>query len=292
MAKSLYETLGISENANNDEIKKAYRKLARQYHPDVNKSPEAEEKFKEINAAYEILSDSEKKAAYDQYGDSMFNGQSFGDFSRHHKGQNLNDLLNAIFGNFGGYNRNGSSFNGFGGYANFGNFGEYNNDIDLDIEASTKIPLKTAIIGGNLKFTLNNSSFELKIPEGISNGTKLRAKGKGRKLGNITGDAIITINISTEKNFEIDGIDLIQEIYVPLKIMLFGGDMVVNTIQKDITIKIPKNVQSGLKMRVEGMGFKDRKNGKQGDLLLKLRALLPNSDDLSPELKNLMLKEL
>ncbi|MEA2028820.1 MAG: DnaJ domain-containing protein, partial [Campylobacterota bacterium] len=82
MAKSLYETLGLNDNASADEIKKAYRKLARKYHPDINKEPEAAEKFKEINAAYEVLSDKEKKAQYDQFGDSMFGGQNFHDFAR------------------------------------------------------------------------------------------------------------------------------------------------------------------------------------------------------------------
>ena len=82
MSKSLYDTLGVSESASESEIKKAYRKLARQYHPDVNKAPEAEEKFKEINAAYEVLSDKEKKAQYDRFGDQMFGGQNFQDFAR------------------------------------------------------------------------------------------------------------------------------------------------------------------------------------------------------------------
>ncbi|RDU73365.1 J domain-containing protein [Helicobacter aurati] len=288
MAKSLYETLNISENASNDEIKKAYRKLAREYHPDVNKSPEAEEKFKEINAAYEILSDSEKKSQYDQYGDAMFNGQNFSDFTRNYNTSDLNDLFNSIFGKTGGYNSaKNFHFGGFGGYDGFAS-----NDIDLDIEASVQIPLQTAILGGKVKITLNHSSFELKIPEGICDGTKLRAKGKGRKLGNMTGDAIIAVKISTHEGFEIDGINLIQDVHVPLKLMLFGGEMTIQAIQKKITIKIPKNVQNGLKMRVENMAFKDRKNNKQGSLLLRLYVLLPNSDNFSKELQELMQKEL
>ena len=115
MSKSLYDTLEISENASESEIKKAYRKLARKYHPDVNKSAEAEEKFKEINAAYEVLSDKEKKAQYDQFGDSMFGGQNFHDFSRNH-GSNvdLDEILRQMFsgGSFGG------GTGGFGGFFN------------------------------------------------------------------------------------------------------------------------------------------------------------------------------
>ncbi len=99
MAKSLYETLEVNENATHDEIKKAYRKLARKYHPDVNKDKGAEEKFKEINAAYEVLSDPEKKQQYDQYGDSMFGGQNFHDFARGQGSSvDLDEILRQMFG--------------------------------------------------------------------------------------------------------------------------------------------------------------------------------------------------
>jgi len=120
MAKSLYETLGVSESATQEEIKKAYRKLARKYHPDINKEPEAQEKFKEINAAYEVLSDAQKKAQYDQYGDQMFGGQNFHDFARG-QGANIDieELLRSMFG--GG--RSSSGFGGFSGFSGFGGFG-------------------------------------------------------------------------------------------------------------------------------------------------------------------------
>ena len=99
MSKSLYDTLEVSSSASDAEIKKAYRKLARQYHPDVNKDPKAEEKFKEINAAYEVLSDKEKRSKYDQFGDSMFGGQNFHDFARGQGGNvDLDEILRNIFG--------------------------------------------------------------------------------------------------------------------------------------------------------------------------------------------------
>ncbi len=293
MAKSLYQTLNINENASADEIKKAYRKLARQYHPDINKSSEAEAKFKEINAAYEILSDPQKKVEYDRYGDSMFNGQNFSDFTRSHQGADFNDILNSIFGgrgrgfnsgNFGGFSSNSGGFGGFGFGAEDG--------IDLDIEANITISLKSALLGDKIKISLNNSSFELKIPEGISNGSKLRAKGKGKKLGNMVGDAIITINIASQEGYKIDEYNIIQEISVPLKAMLFGDKVEVKTLQKDITIKIPPNMQNGQKMRIENMGFKNRKTGEYGDLLLQVNAKIPNSDNFSKELKELLQKEL
>ena len=118
MSKSLYETLDVSSSASADEIKKAYRRLARKYHPDVNKDPGAEEKFKEINAAYEILSDEQKRRQYDQYGDNMFGGQNFHDFAHAQGGANLDEILRSIFGGggFGGASRGfGGGFGGFGG---------------------------------------------------------------------------------------------------------------------------------------------------------------------------------
>lgn len=291
MAKSLYQTLGISENASLDDIKKAYRKLARQYHPDINKSPEAEEKFKEINGAYEILSDPQKKAEYDQYGDSMFNGQNFSEFSRSHQGD-LNDILNTIFGGRGrGFNAGGSSFggSGFGGF----DFGSSAYDsIDLDVEANAQISLKSALLGDTIRLSMNGSSFELKIPEGITHGSKLRAKGKGKKLGNMVGDAIITLHINLDEGCSIDGYNLVQAVHVPLKAMLFGDKITITTARKDMTIKIPANMQNGQKMRIEGLGFKDRKSGRHGDLIIQVYAKLPNTNDMSEELRALLQKEL
>ena len=193
MAKSLYETLEVNENATADEIKKAYRKLARKYHPDVNKDAGAEEKFKEINAAYEVLSSPEKKQQYDQYGDSMFGGQNFHDFARG-QGSNvdLDEILRQMFGGAGGFGRSGFSQGGFGG---FGGFGGGFSEPDLDTNAQTTIPFEMAVLGGKHHINLNGDSFDVKIPEGIEDGQKIRAKGKGKAYQGQRGDLIIKINI-------------------------------------------------------------------------------------------------
>ncbi|MDY0328126.1 MAG: DnaJ domain-containing protein, partial [Arcobacteraceae bacterium] len=192
MAKSLYETLEINENASPDEIKKAYRKLARKYHPDVNKDPSAEEKFKEINAAYEVLSDPQKKSQYDQYGDNMFGGQNFHDFARGQgggQGVDLDEILRSVFGGGGGF-----SSRGFSGNPNSFNFGGFNRaggyeEEDLDTQASITIPFATAVLGGKQHISLKDgTSFDIKIPEGIKDGQKIRAKDKGRKIGSRVGD--------------------------------------------------------------------------------------------------------
>ena len=298
MAKSLYETLGISEKASSDEIKKAYRKLARKYHPDVNKTPEAEEKFKEINGAYEILSDEKKRKEYDTYGDTIFNGQNFSDFSRSYQNQSdLNDILNSIFGKSGGYNRTSGrgGRSGFFGFP-FGGGDGFEDEIDLDIQATTKISLERAMQGGVITLKVGSSSFDLKIPAGIVSGTKLRAKGKGRRyesLGqNLVGDAIIEVKIDVPEGYEIEGYDLIQEVEVPLKYMLFGGKIEIDAPQKKLTIKIPENMQNGKKLRIKDMGFKDMKSGKTGDLLIKTIVKLPNNNTLSKELREMLENEL
>ena len=148
MSKSLYDTLEVSPNASSEEIKKSYRRLARKYHPDINKEKEAEEKFKEINAAYEILSDEKKRKQYDQFGDSMFGGQNFHDFARGQGNVNLDDILSQIFGASGGFSQ-GSFGGGFNGFGSFDSFGGGFKTANLDINAQITIPFITAVLGVN-----------------------------------------------------------------------------------------------------------------------------------------------
>ncbi|MCT7485065.1 DnaJ domain-containing protein [Aliarcobacter cryaerophilus] len=282
MAKSLYETLEVSENASADEIKKAYRKLARKYHPDVNKDPKAEEKFKEINAAYEVLSDPQKKQQYDQYGDSMFGGQNFSDFARNQGGGvDLDEILRQMFG---------------GGAAGFGrsNFGGgFGFDApDLDTNAQITIPFEVAVLGGKRNISLNNDSFDIKIPEGIEDGQRIRAKGKGKSYQGQKGDLILKINISPSNEYEREFDNLTKYFDLPLKTALFGGKVEIKTIHKDITLKVPENTKQNQKFRVKELGVLNRKTKTRGDLYLKANIVLPKLEDLSPELRTLLEKEL
>ncbi len=295
MAKSLYETLGISENASESEIKKAYRKLARKYHPDVCKEPECEEKFKEINAAYEVLSDKEKKAQYDQFGDAMFNGQSFSDFSRSHQDIDLEDLINSIFGKggfggFGGGGFSGRSSGGFGGFGGgFGGFdgGGYQQP-DLDIRTSVTIPFNVAILGGSHSVSLNGETFDIKIPAGVKDGEKMRVRGKGHSQGGRRGDLYLTIHVAASPEYERNGDDLVKTIDIPLHAALFGGKVAVKTLEKEIKLKVPKNTKNGQKFKVKGMGAINRKTKAKGDLYLKANIVLPDIDSLDEDLKKLM----
>ncbi len=277
MAKSLYETLEINENAAADEIKKAYRKLARKYHPDVNKDPSAEDKFKEINAAYEVLSNPEKKQQYDQHGDSMFGGQNFHDFARG-QGQNvdLDEILRQMFGGGvggAGFGRSGFSQGGFGGFS----------EPDLDTNAQVTIAFDVAVLGGKQHITLNNDSFDVKIPEGIEDGQKIRAKGKGKAYQGQRGDLILKINVAASTDYTRDGDTLNKYFDVPLKVALFGGKIEIQTIHKSITLKVPQNTKQNQKFRVKELGVLNRKAGIKGDLYLKANIVLPKIEDLDED---------
>lgn len=283
MAKSLYETLEINENSSADEIKKAYRKLARKYHPDVNKDPQAEEKFKEINAAYEVLSNPEKKQQYDQHGDSMFGGQNFHDFARN-QGSNvdLDEILRQMFGGAGGFSRGGFSQGGFGGFS----------QPDLDTNAQITIPFDVAVLGGKQFINLNSESFDIKVPEGIEDGQKIRAKGKGKSYQGQRGDLIIKINIASSPDYERKDDTLIKTFDLPLKTALFGGKIEVKTIHKDITLKVPQDTKQSQRFRVKELGVLNRKTGVRGDLYLKANIVLPKIEELDEDLLKILEEKL
>jgi len=287
MAKSLYETLGVSENASAEEIKKAYRKLARKYHPDINKDPEAQDKFKEINAAYEVLSDSEKKAQYDQFGDSMFGGQNFHDFARGQgAGVDLDEILRQMFG--GGAS---GGFGGFGSQGGFGGFGGFGAP-DLDINAKINIPFMTAIMGGKHKINVEGDSFDIKIPAGIKSGETMRVRGKGKSYQGQRGDVLIKVEVSPSSEYERKDDDLYKTIDVPLKEALFGGKVKVQTPEKEVTLKVPTNTKNGQKFRLKGKGVPNRKTALKGDLYLVANIVLPDVDSLDSELREMLEQKL
>ena len=284
MSKSLYDTLDIPQNASAEDIKKAYRRLARKYHPDINKDAGAEEKFKEINAAYEILSDEQKRRQYDQYGDSMFGGQNFHDFAHSQGGANLDDILRSIFGGggFGGFGGARSGFSGFGG--GFGGFSE----PDLDVNAKIVVPFNVAILGGKHSLSFNGESFDVKIPAGIKNGEKMRVKDKGKSYQGYKGHLILSVEVASSPEYTRDGDDLIKTIDIPLKTALFGGKIVVDTLYKEITLKVKEDTKNGQKFRVKEYGALNRKTQSKGDLYLVANIVLPSIGTLDESLRALM----
>ena len=294
MAKSLYDTLEINESASESEIKKAYRKLARKYHPDVNKEASAEEKFKEINAAYEILSDKEKKQQYDMHGDSMFGGQNFHDFSQNHGGAgagSMEDILREMFANGGGAGGNpfGGGGNPFGG--GFGG-GGFQQEVNLDMETKVTIPFVVSVLGGSHSVAVNGDRFDIKIPAGVNSGEKMRVKGKGHTQGGRTGDLFLKITVAGSPDYEREGDDLVKTFDVPLSAALFGNKIAIETLEKEIKLKVPQNTKNGQRFRVKEMGAMNRKTKTRGNLYLKANIVLPNVDDLDEDLIELMKEKL
>ena len=286
MAKSLYETLEINENASEAEIKKAYRKLARKYHPDVNKEASAEEKFKEINAAYEILSDKEKKSQYDMHGDSMFGGQNFHDFSRSQGGNSdLDDILRQMFsgGGFGGQGGGNPFGGGFGGQG-----GGFHQEPNLDMETKVTIPFVVSILGGSHSVAVNGDRFDIKIPAGVNSGEKMRVRGKGHAQGGRVGDLFLKITVAANPDYERDGDDLIKRFDVSLYAALFGDKIAIDTLEKEIKLKIPANTKNGQSFRVKEMGAMNRKTKTRGNLYLKANIVLPNVEELDEDLVTMM----
>lgn len=274
MSKSLYETLEVSSSASEAEVKKAYRKLARKYHPDVNKDPDAEDKFKEINAAYEILSDKEKRSQYDTHGDSMFGGQNFHDFAQRQGGNaDLDDILRSMFNQGGG--------GGFGGGFGGGGFGQQS--MNLDVETKITVPFSVSVLGGKHSVSMQGESFDIKIPAGIKNGEKLRVRGKGKDMGGQKGDLYLIITVAASNDYDREGDDLVKTFDVPLKSALFGGKVSVETLEKEITLKVPQNTKNAQRFRVKEMGVMNRKTQVRGNLYLKANIVLPAVDSLDEE---------
>jgi len=299
MAKSLYKTLEVNEGASEAEIKKAYRKLARKYHPDVNKDAGAEDKFKEINSAYEILSDKEKKQQYDMHGDNMFGGQDFHDFSRSHSagGQgDLDEILRQMFSGGGGFGSGGNPFGGAGGFSGggnpFGGGGGFQQEPNLDIDTNVTIPFSVSILGGSHSVSVNGDRFDIKIPAGVKSGEKMRVKGKGHAQGGRAGDLFLKITVALNPEYEREDDDLVKSFDVPLNAALFGDKIAIKTLEKEIKLKVPKNTKNGQRFRVKEMGAMNRKTKVRGDLYLKANIVLPKVDDLDEDLVQMMKEKL
>jgi len=243
------------------------------------------------------LSDPEKKKQYDQFGDQIFGGQNFHDFARG-QGANvdLDEILRNIFGGggFGGF-AGGSARGGFGGFSS-GGFGGFDmggmGAPDLDIHAKITIPFNVAVLGGTHTISANGETFDIRIPAGVKTGETLRIRGKGKSFNGQHGDLLLKIEVAPSPEYEREGDDLYKTIDIPLKTAMFGGKIKVPTLEREITLKVPKNTKNGQKFRVKELGVMNRKTKVKGDLYLIANIILPKVEELDPELAKMMEEKL
>lgn len=291
--RDYYEVLGVSRSASADEIKKAYRKLAKKHHPDANPGDSGAQKtFAEITEAYEVLGDEDKRAKYNQFGNNWSKvggsaGQSpfdgFGGGGGGAGGFDLNDILGGMFGGGGG---GGSPFGGGGGRR------QSRTQKGQNLEAEIRVPFQVGILGGEHELGINTSGktqrLTVKVPPGINDGGKIRLAGQGNPGigGGPAGDVIVTIKIAGHPWFRREGNNLIVEVPMTPSEAALGAKVDVPTLTDGtIVMSIPAGTSSGAKLRLRGNGVSDRKTGVRGDQLVHLKIVTPK--DLSPEAEEL-----
>ncbi len=263
--RDYYEILGVDKSSSEAEIKKAYRKLALEYHPDRNKEAGAEEKFKEINEAYQVLSDPQKKAKYDQFGHSAFDpgagmggnpfagGYQSGPYTWSYGGgenpftnadfSDPFEIFNSIFG--GGFSRAGSRPQ----YQTF----------------SMKITFMEAALGTEKTVSINGKTQTIKIPAGVDDGTRIRFS-----------QTYVVFDVLPDKYFRREGPNVFVDIKAPLSLLILGGKLKVKTLTGDIVIKVREGTASHTMVRLSGEGVPRLQGGGKGDLYVRLIANIPN----------------
>jgi curved DNA-binding protein len=285
--KDYYKILGVERGASVDEIKKAYRKLARKYHPDVSKEPEAEERFKEVNEANDVLSDPEKRAAYDQLG-SYQSGQEFrpppgwgGGFAGADMGgMDFGDLFAQMFGGMGGMHGG----HGFGGARGFRGAAK-----GRDVEANLSISLEEAFHGCERSLNLAapgqaGRAVKVRIPAGALPGMRLRVPGKGGPSPHgPAGDLYLNIEIAPHSLYRLEDKDIVLETPIAPWEAALGSSITVPTLTGTVRLKVPAGARSGQKLRLAGKGMPIAKGA--GNFYVLLQIVLPS--ELSEEEKRL-----
>src|SRR6266542_4176014 len=295
--RDYYETLGVPKTAAEDEIRSAFRKLARKHHPDVAKDKKAaEEKFKEINEAYEVLSDAEKRKKYDQLGagwnqpggfqpppgwEAQQPGRGFhqwqwgggenGGVEFEFGGTGFSDFFEAFFG--GGRGR--SAFGGFGGR-------QATAERGADVEADIMVTLEEALNGSTRTVSLRRAgsnkveSYQVKIPRGVREGQRIRLAGQGEAgvRGGKSGDLFLRVRLARHPDFAVEGSDLIHEVKIEPWRAVLGSELLVPTLEGKVRLKVPAGTQGGQRFRLRERGLPGV-SGKRGDLYVEVQINVP-----------------
>ncbi|MBL1407907.1 DnaJ C-terminal domain-containing protein [Sphingobacterium faecale] len=287
-----YSTLGLDKTASQEDIKKAYRKLARKYHPDLNPDDEtAKKKFQELNEANEVLTDPEKRRKYDQYGENWKHGEEYEQTQQQYRGRSsgagqqnpfegfdyngnyetgeYSDFFEQLFGSRFGTGRK-SSFKGQ----------DYNAEVELTLPQASSTHQQT--------FTVNGKNIRITIPAGVQDGQKIRLKGQGAAgvNGGPNGDLYITFHITPDPRFARQGDDLYTKVEIDLFTALLGGEAIIETLNGKIKVKIKSGMQNGGKIRLKEKGFPIyKKEGQFGDFYAEVMVKIPT--DLNGEQKKL-----
>jgi DnaJ-class molecular chaperone len=319
MAKrDYYEVLGVSKGASADEVKRAHRKLARQYHPDMNKNnPSATEKFKEVQEAYDVLSDPEKRKLYDQFGhagvdggaaaagagaghdpfEAFRRGSGRGNGRRTWRqgpvtvedfdpselgGGNFGDIFEQLFGG-----RGGAGMGGMGG-ARTGRTRAPEPHRGADVEHGVTLTFAQAARGTTLPLQINRDgkleTIEVKIPPGVKDGSRVRIRGRGQQsAGGEAGDLYIVTQVHAHPYYRREGLDILLDVPISLYEALLGTKVEVPTLDGPVTLTIPPGTSSGAKLRIKGRGIE--RGEEKGDQLVVMKVIVPkNLDDEGKEL--------
>jgi curved DNA-binding protein len=278
-----YKVLEIDKNASEADIKKAYRKLARKYHPDLNPNDkEAERKFKELNEANEVLSNPENRKKYDQYGEHWEHGEEYEKAKQQQQQyQNVGGQQGGGFGGFGGFSGGGDYSDFF--ESMFGSEGQRGSRKTAvfkgqDFNAELHLELKDVYASHKRTLTINGKNIRLTIPAGVENGQVIKISGQGGEgaNGGPKGDLYLTFNIENHTNFKLDKHNLYSTVDLDLYTALLGGEITANTFDGKVKLTVKPGTQNGTKVKLKGKGFPVyKKEGEFGDLFISYQILLP-----------------
>lgn len=287
-----YKILGVDKNATQDDIKKAFRQLARKYHPDLNPNdPSAKEKFQAINEANEVLSDPEKRKKYDEYGENWKHADEYEAQQRAYQQGGSGGRQEYWYSGDGNGFGGAEGFNGFGGAGGFSDFFEdlfgrggagsrrSRGGRGQDIQGELQLSLREAAVTHKQTFTINGETLRITVPAGVENGQIIKLAGHGGKGTNgVNGDLYITFVIPEDPDFKRKGNDLYSNVNIDLYTAVLGGEVTVNTLNGQVKLKVRPGTQNDTMVRLKGKGFPVYKQeGSFGDLLITYHVSIPTT---------------